>query len=137
MAHLSLFRRLARNEKGVALVEFAMLLPILVLLLGLTFESARIMWSYQSTIAGVRDASRYLGRMAPSNVCTAGGSLAGYNAQLLDIVTNRLGSTNSVMPSGVTVTAVTSSLTCLAGTYRVSPAPVATVNASVTITLPF
>src|SRR5687767_807230 len=61
--------RLARNERGVALVEFAILLPILLLLFAVTIEGTRMMWSYQTAIAGVRDAARYLGRITPSNVC--------------------------------------------------------------------
>lgn len=136
MALLSPLRRLARNERGVALVEFAIVLPLLLLLFAVTIEGARMMWSYQTAIAGVRDAARYLGRIVPTDVCAPGQSFPDRNALLTQIVRDSFGGT-TVIPTGVTVNSVTSSLTCVTGTYRVSPAPVAVVTATVTITFPF
>ena len=45
-------------------------------------------WSYQMAIGGVRDAARYLARVAPADICnTAGATLDGYTrARLAGIV---------------------------------------------------
>ena len=43
----------------------------------------------------------------------------------------------SFYPSGVTVNSVTPSVSCITGTYRVSPAPVAQVTASITVNFAF
>ena len=129
-------RRFARTEDGAALVEFAICLPMMLLVFAVIVEGSRLMLSFQSAISGVRDATRYLARVVPSNVCSTGGTLSGYAAQLQTIVSQST-SGASVFPSAVTVNSVTPSLTCVAGTYRVSPAPVAQVTANVTITFPF
>ena len=124
----------AREDGGV-LVEFGLVLPIMLLFFAITVEAARMLWSYQTAISGVRDASRYLARTAPVDICVTGGSLAGYASTLKDIVEKDL-SDDSVMPGKVTVNSVTPTHTCVAGTYRVSPAPVATVTANMTIEFP-
>jgi Flp pilus assembly protein TadG len=124
------------DERGTALVEFAMVLPVMLILFAAIVEGSRMMMSFQSAIVGVRDAARFLARTVPSDICTTGGSVSSYASQLLTIVL-RGTSTRSAFPPGVTVTSVTPSYTCVTGTYRISPAPVATVTASVTITYPF
>lgn len=129
-------RRFGRNESGAALVEFAIMLPMLLLLFAVTIEGGRLMWSYQTVAAGVRDASRYLARVAPIDICATAGSVAGYTADLEAIVKNSLGG-GSIFPSGITLTSVTPTIACIAGTYRVSPAPVVQVSAGLTITFPF
>ena len=58
------------------MVEFAILLPILLLVFAVIVEGGRLMWSYQTVVAGVRDATRYVARAAPANICSTGGSLA-------------------------------------------------------------
>ena len=129
-------RRFARAEEGAALVEFAIALPMMLLVFAVIVEGSRLMLSFQSAISGVKDATRYLARVVPSDVCTTGGTVSGYAAQLLTIVSQST-SGASVFPSAVTVNSVTPSLACVSGTYRVSPAPVAQVTANVTITFPF
>jgi Flp pilus assembly protein TadG len=130
-------KRFHRNDEGVALVEFAILLPMLVLVFAVIIEGGRLMWSYQSAAAGVRDAARYLARVAPSNICTSGGSVAGYTAMLETIVRTRTGGA-AIFPTGITINSVTPGLICdVSGTYRISPTPVATVSASLTVTFPF
>jgi Flp pilus assembly protein TadG len=128
-------RRFWTDESGVALVEFAIALPLLVLLFGVTVESYRLMITYQATISGVRDATRYLARVTPTTICP-GGNVAGLTATLEDIVRNRITGA-SVFPTGVTLTSVTPTLACVSGGYRVDPAPVATVTARVRFTYPF
>jgi Flp pilus assembly pilin Flp len=125
-----------RQDCGAALVEFAILLPMLLLVFAVMIEGGRLMWSYQSTVAGVRDAARYLARVASSDICITGGGVSSYTGKLENIVRNS-SSGDAIFPSGITINSVTPSITCIAGTYRVNPAPVAQVTASLTITFPF
>lgn len=137
MARLThILRCFGRRQDGAALVEFGILLPVLLLLFAVTIESARTFWAYQATISGVRDATRYLARIAPLNICTSGGSLNGFAGQVTAIVEQNAAGT-SFFPASITVNSVTPSHSCVAGTYRVSPAPVATVTANITIAFPF
>lgn len=130
-------RRFGRNEDGAALVEFVFAAPMMLLVFAFIVEGSRLMLSFQSAISGVRDATRFLSRVVPSDICAVpGGSLAGYSAQLATIVGQSV-SGNSVFPGAVTVVSVTPSLTCVVGTYRISPAPVAQVTARVTVNFPF
>ncbi|MCB2114789.1 MAG: pilus assembly protein [Rhodobacteraceae bacterium] len=129
-------RRFAREEEGAALVEFAMVLPMLLLIFAMIVESARVMIGFQSAIAGVRDATRYLARIAPMNICATGTAISTYDAQVGAIANQNLGT--FFLPQNVTVTSVSSSLDCTkTGTYRISPPPIATVTAVVTIAMPF
>ncbi len=126
-----------RREDGAALVEFAISLPLILILAFLTVESMRLFWSYQAAIAGVRDATRYLARIAPADLCTSGGSVAGYASQLESIVETTI-SGAALFPAGVTVTSLTPGLACITSLgLRQASVPVATVSANVSITLPF
>ena len=58
-----------RDENGVALVEFALFLPLFVLAFFVIVEFSRTFFSYQGALAGVRDATRYLARVAPAGLC--------------------------------------------------------------------
>jgi Flp pilus assembly pilin Flp len=129
-------RRFLRDQRGAVLVEFAISLPLMLLVFAVIIEGSRMMLSYQSAIAGVRDATRFLSRVAPADICTIGGSVAGYEEQLALIVGESL-SGRSVFPQAVTVDDVTSALACVEGDYRYSPAGVASVTAELTISFPF
>lgn len=130
------FDRFRRCQSGAALVEFAILLPLLLLTFSVIIEGGRLMWSYQTVVAGVRDASRYLARVAPSDLCVTGGNVAGFQTQLEQIVRTARGGAQ-IFPTGITVNSVVPTHACVAGPYRISPAPVTTVTASLTITFPF
>ncbi|SLN73315.1 TadE-like protein [Roseovarius albus] len=140
MLHLStykkFFKRFRADERGAALVEFAIMLPMMLLLFAVVIEGGRLMWSYQAVNAGVRDATRYLARVTSSEICADGGSVAGYTSDLENIVRQTIGGT-SIFPTNITVDSVTPSLNCVAGTYRVSPAPVVQITATMTIEFPF
>lgn len=125
-----------RDQHGVALVEFTLLLPMLLLVFAVIIEGSRMMLSYQTVIAGVRDATRYLARVVPGNICVTGGSVGGYATRLQAIVAQSIGGA-SVLPSGVTVVSVTPSYACSGSAYRGGAAPVATVTANLRITFPF
>jgi Flp pilus assembly protein TadG len=132
----STLRAFLRDEDGAQLLEFAIVLPLMLLLFGVIVEGGRMMWSYQTVVSGVRDASRYLARVAPRDICTTGGSVAGYAAQLETIVT-RASDGTSVLPDRVRVAGVSATLSCPAGTFRSNAAPLVTVSADVEVTFPF
>ncbi|KIC24870.1 MULTISPECIES: TadE/TadG family type IV pilus assembly protein [unclassified Leisingera] len=125
-----------KGEEGAVLVEFALMLPLMLLVFAVIIEGGRMMWSYQAAISGVRDAARYLARVAPQDICSTGGSVAAHQPQLLDIVRESIDG-DALFPPSLNVTAVTPSLTCQAGSYRISPAPVVEVQANLTMTFPF
>lgn len=128
--------RFLRHEDGAALVEFAIALPMMLLVFAVIIEGSRLMLSFQSTIAGVRDAARYMSRVVAMDACETGVSIAGYTAQLQTIVRQGIDG-QSIFPTGVTVDSVTTSYACVAGTFRTSPAPVVEVTAQITVTYPF
>ena len=129
-------RRFRRDESGAALVEFALILPVLLLFFAVTIEGSRMMWSYQATIAGVRDATRFLGRSVQTNICSNGASLAAWEARVTDIVRDTTDG-SPLFPASITVDRVVPTLTCFGGGYHLATTPVATVTADLTITWPF
>ena len=131
----SAFRRFLRDSDGAALVEFAMVLPMMLLVFAVIVEGSRMLISYQSEISSVRDATRYLARIVPTDICITGGSISAYDSQVGAIANQNLGGVS--LPGSVTVQSVTSSLACVTGGYRVDPAPVATVTATIAIAMPF
>jgi hypothetical protein len=54
-----------RKQHGVALVEFALVLPFLLVLSIITFEFGRAIWQYNTLTKSVRDAARYLSLQTP------------------------------------------------------------------------
>jgi Flp pilus assembly protein TadG len=130
-------RQFLRCEDGAALVEFAISLPLILILAFLTVDSMRLFWSYQAAIAGVRDATRYLARIAPADICTSGGSVTGYSTQLRTIVNSTITGA-ALFPAGVRVTSLTSSHVCITSLgLRQSSVPVASVSADLSIAMPF
>lgn len=128
--------RFGRDESGVALVEFALVLPMMLLVFAVIIEGSRMMLTYQSTIVGIRDAARYLARTVAPDICTTGGSVSGYATTLRTLVVQ--GATAySVFPSDVVIGTVTPSYSCVIGSYRASPVAIAQVTAEVTISFPF
>jgi hypothetical protein len=129
--------RFARCQSGTALVEFGISLPLILAVAFGTIDSMRLLWSYQAAVAGVRDATRYLARTAPDDICTTGGSLTGEEPRLLEIVATSIGG-GGLYPEGVTITGVTADLDCVGGLgLRTDTVPVATVTADLSIALPF
>jgi len=134
--HITEIKRFINDCDGVALVEFAILLPMLLLVFAVMIEGSRLMWSYQSTISGVRDATRYLARIAPVDICSSGGTVVGYSGALMTIITKNIDG-DTIFPAGITVNSVTPTLTCTPGAFRVNPAPVVQVTASITVNFIF
>jgi Flp pilus assembly protein TadG len=78
------------NQKGVALIEFALVLPLLLILALISAELGRAVYRYNTTAKVVRDAARYLSMQSPgTHVAEARnlilyGNTAPANLQLLD-----------------------------------------------------
>ncbi|MEO9825649.1 MAG: TadE/TadG family type IV pilus assembly protein [Paracoccaceae bacterium] len=145
--HIDKFRR---EESGVALVEFALFLPLFVLAFFVIVEFSRIFFSYQGAIVGVRDAARYLARVAEADVCVTSPAtpnngtvvVPGGNSIAEDIVLRAMrneeeGST-PVLPDNVSLTSVAVLVRCVVepGDYRQLNIPIVSVTAQINITLP-
>jgi len=131
----TLIKRFRQSEDGVAVVEFVLSVPMMILLFAIVIEFGRLFLGYQATVMGVRDASRYLSRIAPIDICTTSASLSPYGAILKDKI-EKDRAANSVLPSQFTVTSVDVTYACVSGSFRTSPAPVATVAAQIDVQFP-
>lgn len=132
-----IFRRLRSDDRGAALVEFTLALPMMLVVFAVIVEGARMLVAYQAAISGVRDAARYLARVAPADICDTGGTLDDHAATLRAIVASSQ-TGGGVLPGAVTLDAVTADYVCEeAGTYRGGSVAVATVAATLTIDYPF
>jgi Flp pilus assembly protein TadG len=68
----------ARRQHGVALVEFALILPFLLLLTFIATEFGRAMYDYDVLTKSARDAARYLSMQLPGTHFTEAKNLAVY-----------------------------------------------------------
>ncbi|WP_241560087.1 TadE/TadG family type IV pilus assembly protein [Solirhodobacter olei] len=129
-------RAFAGGERGAILVEFALVLPMMLIFFAVIVEGSRMMWSYQTAIEGVRDASRYLARVAPANICSLGGGydISVWQPDLQQIVSQTI--SGQVFPTDVTVS-VTPGFRCDTGDFRNTPVTIGTVSAQVQIQFPF
>jgi len=67
-----------KPQRGVALVEFALILPLLLLLTLITTEFGRAIYQYNTLTKSVRDATRYLSMQLPETQVTQARNLAVY-----------------------------------------------------------
>jgi hypothetical protein len=63
------------NQKGVAIVEFALILPLLLILTFITTEFGRALYEYNILTKSVRDAVRYLSMQDSSILTTEPGKV--------------------------------------------------------------
>ena len=120
---------------STALVEFGIIVPVLLLFLAVIIDGGRLAWTYQSVAAGVRDASRMVARIAPSDLCP-GGSVTGYDVLATQIVEQSVTNT-SILPNSATVVDVVPSFKCVTGGYRVDPAAIIEIRAQGSVQLSF
>jgi Flp pilus assembly protein TadG len=145
MAMTSLIlHRFRRSQDGAALVEFAISLPLILVVSFGTIDSMRLFWSYQAAVAGVRDAARYVARVAPDDICTSGAVLADELAARGVVPAAIIDSTidgGALYTGGVTIDNVTATLlpcgTWTALGLRQAQVPVVRITADMSITLPF
>ena len=67
-----------KPQRGVALVEFALILPLLLILTFFITEFGRAMYQYNSMTKSVRDAARYLSMQFPNTQTTQARNLVVY-----------------------------------------------------------
>lgn len=127
------------DRSGTALVEFAIALPLLLLVIGTIIEGSRIATIHQATAAGVRDATRLIARVAPGNFCTDSSvTVPDFSTEASDIVIERSGNPGDrVIPSGVNVVSVDTVLGCADVDYSADSVPMVIVAATIEISFPF
>jgi len=70
----------SRTQRGVALVEFALLFPFLLILTFTTTEFGRALYEYQGVTKSVRAAARYLTTQNPDTHQAEAGNLIVYGS---------------------------------------------------------
>lgn len=140
-------KKFGKDTSGVALVEFAIFLPIFVLSLAVIVESARIFFSYQGAVVGVRDATRYLARTLPGDICSLWGT-SGFvaledgaiNASIVAIIDEAMDNEDDLLPANVSRGTVSATWVCedppIGQEYRQTQVPIARIAAQFTIQLP-
>jgi Flp pilus assembly protein TadG len=68
----------ARQQRGVAIVEFALVLPMILLMIAVTTEFGRAIYQYGILAKSVRDAARYLSVQTPGTHMTEARNLVVY-----------------------------------------------------------
>jgi len=67
-----------KGQRGVAIVEFALILPFLLILTFITIDFGRAIWEYNTLTKAARDASRYLAIQPPGEKITQARNLMVY-----------------------------------------------------------
>lgn len=141
-----ILRRFQRNTDGATAVEFALLMPVMMVCFGAIVEGARIYWNYQSAVSGVRDAARYAARITDRDICDALGpapTLPGHNLTANFVAEQRIRANmgtgdENIFPTGVRITNLASRLLCIPTPGHAQElTPVAVVRLQVTVDLPF
>ena len=68
----------SKRQHGVAIIEFALVLPLLLLLTFITFELGRALYQYNVLVKSARDAVRYLSIQTPGEGKAASKNLMVY-----------------------------------------------------------
>ncbi len=139
--------RFQRREDGVALVEFALFLPVFLLAFFVVVEFGRTFFSYQGALSGVRDATRFAARTMDHTVCEgrgddfgeviAEGSAATPDATYQIVERNLLNEVD-LLPTNVRIDRTFTSYRCVVqpGDFRNDEIAIATVMARIVIVLP-
>lgn len=138
-----LFVAFRDDRSGAAILEFVITLPMLMLFLAIVIEGSRIAWTHQAASAGVRDAARYIARVAPLDVCERNEVAVtqletDFKDDATDIVAERVGSPDEqILPNGVDVLDVSPDFQCMEVDYSLADIPVVEVRVQLEITFPF
>jgi Flp pilus assembly protein TadG len=139
-------RSFARGESGAAAAEMALMLPLLVVLLFVTFEGGYFLWNEHKVVKGVRDGVRYAGRQPFASYACPGTVNAAAETAIKNVTRtgfpdgdnpNVTGTDNPTVAGwSNTAPGVTVALSCtgsVGGIYtsNASTAPIVTVSASV------
>lgn len=158
--HISRLRKFRKQDEGAALVEFAIILPLMLLAFFTIVEFSRLFFSYQGALAGVRDATRYLARTQDERICVTDPSGSNYttytqsawnsaNASTTDgdtpntyygiVWRNMRTEAASELPANVELNQIQYRHFCEAGTgggFRQALVPMAELRAQFTVTMP-
>ena len=85
------------RQKGTAIVEFALILPLLLMLTMITTEFGRAIYQYNTIVKSVRNATRYLSLQTPNTKITEAQNL---------VVFGNIAGTGSALVPGLTVAQV-------------------------------
>jgi Flp pilus assembly protein TadG len=85
------------RQQGTAIVEFALILPLLLLLTMITTEFGRALYQYNTIVKSLRDATRYLSIQTPNTKITEAKNL---------VVFGNIAGTGQALVPGLTVTQV-------------------------------
>ena len=94
------------SQRGAAIVEFALLIPMLLLLTFIVIEFGRALMEYNTVAKSVRDASRYLSIQLPGTKFTETrnlvvyGNIAGTGSRLLTSLNTGLVPDPTWQPAG-------------------------------------
>jgi len=99
-----------RNIRGVAIVEFALVLPVLLILTFVVIEFGRAIYQYNTLTKSVRDAVRYLSVQTPDTHITEARNL---------IVYGNTAGTGNPLALGLTTSHVTTPVWQTSGTNPV------------------
>jgi Flp pilus assembly protein TadG len=86
-----------RAQRGTAIVEFALVLPLLLLLTMTTTEFGRAIYQYNTIVKSLRDATRYLSMQTPNTKLTEAKNL---------VVFGNIAGTGPALVPGLTVAKV-------------------------------
>lgn len=148
MRRAHILKRFGRDERGATAVEFAILMPIMMVCFGAIVEGARIYWNYQGAVSGVRDAARYLARIEDPDICEGlptdvllpEASIIANDLTREKIEANMGTGEDNLFPLGVSIVdgSVSTRLRCVSTPGRVQDVtPVAVVAVRVRVDLPF
>lgn len=94
-------------QRGVAIIEFALVLPVLLMLTFITTELGRALLHYNTLTKSVREASRYLSTQTPGTGTTQARNLVVYGSVEARAVPQLPGLNTSNVPDPVWETAGT------------------------------
>jgi Flp pilus assembly protein TadG len=101
-----------RPQRGAALIELALIMPLLLLLTFITTEFGRAMYEYNTVVKATRDAVRYLSVQTPGTHITEARNLMVYG--------NTAG-TGTPLASGLSLTNVPAGSCCTWQTVGANP----------------
>jgi Flp pilus assembly protein TadG len=94
-------------QRGVAIVEFALVLPLMLLLTFITTEFGRAIFQYNTLAKSVRDAGRYVSIQTPGTGMTEARNLIVYGSVATSDTPQLPGLTPEMVPDPVWATAGT------------------------------
>lgn len=116
----------AASQRGAAAIEFAFILPLLLVVFSGMIEFGRAMWHYDALAKGARDAARYLSTVPTANLA---GEAASATSVTRSIVANAATQASVAGLTPATDIAITCAPTPCASVL--SPAEVTTVSVAV------